>query len=107
LLLNAAVHTPPGTPVSLSAEYEETDRRLLLRVGDRGPGVPAAIRGRLFQKFVRGEPAQSGGVGLGLSIVRGFSLAQGGEVSMRDRPGGGAVFTICLPQPPRQNQPTL
>jgi two-component system sensor histidine kinase KdpD len=107
LLLNAAVHTPPGTPVSLSAEYEETDRRLLLRVGDRGPGVPAAIRGRLFQKFVRGEPAQSGGVGLGLSIVRGFSLAQGGEVSMADHPGGGAVFTICLPQPPRQNQPTL
>jgi two-component system sensor histidine kinase KdpD len=107
LLLNAAVHTPPGTPVSLSAEYEETDRRLLLRVGDRGPGVPAAIRGRLFQKFVRGDPAQSGGVGLGLSIVRGFSLAQGGEVSMADHPGGGAVFTICLPQPPRQNQPTL
>ncbi len=105
LLLNAAVHTPAGMPVSLSAEYDETGRRLFLRVADRGPGVPAAIRGRLFQKFVRGDPAQAGGVGLGLSIVRGFSLAQGGEVSMGDNPGGGAVFTICLPQAQHQYQP--
>jgi two-component system sensor histidine kinase KdpD len=107
LLLNAASHTPAGTPVSLSAEYDETARHLLLRVADRGPGVPAAIRGRLFQKFVRGDPARAGGVGLGLSIVKGFSVAQGGEVSMNDNPGGGTVFTICLPQPPRQDGPAL
>jgi two-component system sensor histidine kinase KdpD len=107
LLLNAVMHTPAGAPVSVSAEYEETDRRLLLRVADCGPGVPAAIRGRLFQKFVRGDPARAGGVGLGLSIVRGFIAAQSGEVSMTDNPGGGAVFTVCLPQPPLQTQPAL
>ena len=107
LLLNAANHTPARTPVSLSAGFEETNRRLLLRVSDRGSGVPHAIRGRLFQKFVRGEPTKAGGVGLGLSIVRGFSMAQGGDVSMSENPGGGTVFTICLPQPLRQNQPTL
>ena len=107
LLLNAVIHTPAGTPVSISAEYDTAGRRLSLRVADRGPGVPAAIRGRLFQKFVRGDPAQAGGVGLGLSIVRGFTMAQGGEVLMSDHPGGGAVFTICLPQPPPQDQPVL
>jgi two-component system sensor histidine kinase KdpD len=51
----------------------------------------------LFKKFMRGEDVQAGGLGLGLSIVRGFVAAQGGEVIVGQNPGGGAVFTIYLP----------
>jgi two-component system sensor histidine kinase KdpD len=66
-------------------------------VADRGPGLPAAMRGRLFQKFQRGDAAKAGGLGLGLSIIRGFVTAQGGDVVAGENPGGGAVLTVYLP----------
>jgi two-component system sensor histidine kinase KdpD len=66
-------------------------------VADRGPGFPPAMRERLFKKFARGDAARAGGLGLGLSIVRGFIVAQGGEVVVGENPGGGAVITIYLP----------
>lgn len=97
LLLNAAHHTPPGTSLDLSVGVDQSNRRVLLRVADRGPGIPADLRASLFQKFRRGKATTVGGVGLGLSIVRGFVEAQGGEVVADDNPGGGARFTIFLP----------
>lgn len=105
LLLNAAVHTPAGTPIAVAAGLEPDGTRALLAVADRGPGVAAADKARLFRKFARGSGAPSGGLGLGLSIVQGFTAAQGGAVDCRDNPGGGAVFTIYLPHRIPQGRP--
>jgi two-component system sensor histidine kinase KdpD len=97
LLLNAARHTPANTPIFVAAGLERGDRRAFFTVADRGPGLPEAMRERLFKKFERGDAARAGGLGLGLSIVRGFVAAQGGEVVVGGNPGGGAVFTVYLP----------
>ncbi len=95
LLLNAALHTPPGSAVQVSASVE--DRSLLLTVADRGPGLPADAIHRVFDKFFRAPAAPAGGTGLGLSIVKGFVEAQGGQVKAENRAGGGAAVTIRLP----------
>lgn len=105
LLLNAARHTPAGTPVFLAAGLERDGRRAFFTVADRGPGFPAEMRERLFKKFERGDAARAGGLGLGLSLVRGFVTAQGGEIVMGGNPGGGAVFTIYLPHRTPQTPP--
>jgi two-component system sensor histidine kinase KdpD len=97
LLLNAAVHTPAETPIFVTAGPERGSKRVFFTVADRGPGFPPAMRERLFKKFVRGDAARAGGLGLGLSIVRGFVSAQGGDIVVGENPGGGAVITIYLP----------
>jgi len=97
LLLNSALHTPPGTEIFLAAGVDRAKSRIYFTVADRGPGLPAAMRGRLFQKFQRGDAAKAGGLGLGLSIIRGFVTAQGGDVVAGENPGGGAVLTVYLP----------
>jgi two-component system sensor histidine kinase KdpD len=95
LVVNAAMHTPAGTAVEISARIERRD--LILQVGDRGPGLPADQLKRVFDPFHRAATARPGGTGLGLAIVKGFAEAQGGRVSAENRPGGGALFTIILP----------
>ncbi len=97
LLLNSALHTPPGTEIFLAAGVDRAKSRIYFTVADRGPGLPAAMRERLFQKFQRGDAAKAGGLGLGLSIIRGFVTAQGGDVVAGENPGGGAVLTVYLP----------
>ncbi len=97
LLLNAAHHTPPKTPIFLTAGIERAGKRAFFTIADQGPGFPPAMKGRLFRKFARGDAAHAGGLGLGLSIVRGFVSAQGGEIVVGENPAGGAVFTIYLP----------
>jgi len=105
LLLNAVLHTPADTPVFLTAGIERNGARAYFTVADRGPGFPLQMRERLFKKFERGDAARAGGLGLGLSIVRGFVVAQGGEIKVGENPGGGAVFTIYLPHTPPQAAP--
>jgi two-component system sensor histidine kinase KdpD len=107
LLLNACLHTPAGGPIHVSAGLERSggQERVFIRVGDSGAGIPAGMREHLFQKFRRGDGARAGGLGLGLSIVRGFMLAQGGDVVAGDNPGGGARFTVYLPHHPHGNVP--
>ena len=103
LLLNAAVHTPAGTPVAIQARHEPG--RLVLNVLDQGPGLPPELLTRVFDKFVRAPNAPAGGSGLGLAIVKGFVEAHGGRISAVNRPAGGAMFTITIPQtekPPGQ-----
>ena len=106
LLLNAALHTPSGTPIFLAVGVDTARARVFFTVADRGPGLPAAMRERLFKKFQRGDAARVGGLGLGLSIIRGFVSAQGGEVVAGENPGGGAVFTVYLPFAPHANVPS-
>jgi len=105
LLLNAANHTPAGAPVAISAGIEQGGRQAFFVVADKGPGFPSAMRDRFFKKFVRGENARVGGLGLGLSLVQGFITAQGGEVLISDEPGGGARIMLHLPHTPLQNPP--
>ena len=95
LLLNAALHTPPGTTVQVGARTEGD--ALVLTVADNGRGLPPEALTRVFNKFYRAAAAPAGGTGLGLSIVQGFVEAQGGRVKAENRPEGGAVFTIRLP----------
>jgi two-component system sensor histidine kinase KdpD len=95
LLSNAASHTPAGTEVQLSAKVE--DGAMLLIVADRGPGIPPASLPHLFEKFYRAPNARTGGTGLGLSLVKGFVEAHGGQVKAENRAAGGTAFTIRLP----------
>jgi two-component system sensor histidine kinase KdpD len=103
LLLNAAAHTPAGAPIELTAE--SAGGQLLLSVADRGPGVSPELLPRIFDKFFRAPNAPPGGSGLGLTIVKGFIEAHGGTVTAANRPGGGVIFTIHLPQP--EKPPTV
>jgi signal transduction histidine kinase len=97
LIENALIHTPAGTPVTVSVRQDGD--RAVLEVSDRGPGVPVNMRDRIFERFARGsgDTAPSGGSGLGLAIVRAVTAAHGGEVEIRDAEGGGACFVVTLP----------
>lgn len=96
LLLNAAAHTPTATPIDVQAQL--ADSSLSLAVADRGPGIPREVLPRIFDKFFRGTGTPAGGSGLGLTIVKGFVEAHGGSVAAENRPSGGAIFTLRLPQ---------
>src|SRR5437879_13232283 len=65
-------------------------------VADDGPGVPPEVMLRIFDPFFTTKPAGVG-TGLGLSILYGIVHQHGGEVSVENRPGGGAMFTLELP----------
>lgn len=106
LVVNAALHTQDGTPIFLAAGVEPAKGRVFFAVADRGPGLPPDMAERLFKKFQRGDEAKAGGLGLGLSIIRGFVTAQGGEVVAGSNPGGGAVFTVYLPYQAHSEVPT-
>ncbi|RZL57884.1 MAG: HAMP domain-containing protein [Variovorax sp.] len=82
----------------ISVQLEATDRVARIRVDDRGPGVPAALRERIFEPFYRlpGASERNGGVGLGLALVKSIAERHGGSVHCEDRPGGGASFVITL-----------
>jgi two-component system sensor histidine kinase KdpD len=105
LIHNACVHTPPEAAITLSAGVDAGAREVWLAVADTGPGLPAESAGRIFDKFFRGQPDRAGGLGLGLSIVRGFVEAHGGRVDARNQPGGGARFAIFLPFDPHGGVP--
>ncbi len=95
LIVNAVRHTPPGTPIEITAQVREG--YLEIAVADSGPGLPADQLGRVFDPFHRGRSAKTGGVGLGLAIVKGFIEVQGGHVKAGNRTNGnGAIFTIIL-----------
>ncbi|HEY8972247.1 MAG TPA: sensor histidine kinase, partial [Puia sp.] len=93
LLYNAALYTPPGTPVFISAT--RFARELVLVVEDDGPGFPEEEIDKVFEKFYR--RGRTGGAGLGLSIVKGFVEAHNGTIELTNRASGGACFIISLP----------
>lgn len=95
LVGNAASYGPAEAPIEIAARTE--GEVLLITVSDRGPGIRAGDEALLFEKFYRGDASKAGGLGLGLSIARGFIEAHGGKVTGENRPNGGARFTIALP----------
>jgi len=80
---------------------------VVIRVCDRGPGVPADQRERIFEPFYRmaGHAEREGGVGLGLSLVRQIAQRHDGDVHCEAREGGGSCFAITLPASRRVNEP--
>jgi two-component system, OmpR family, sensor kinase len=97
LVENALLHTPPGTPITVSVRRDGDTA--VLEVADRGPGVPERLRERVFERFASGagDGAGSRGSGLGLAIVRAVADAHGGRVTLSDADGGGARFVVTLP----------
>jgi two-component system sensor histidine kinase KdpD len=95
LVANAASYAPSGLPIEIDAEYKLD--QLIICVSDRGPGLSPDLAERVFEKFYRGDGRRTGGLGLGLSIARGFVEAHGGKLTAENRDGGGARFTISLP----------
>ena len=96
LIANAERHTPPGSPIHIVAEPNGTGA--LLRVDDRGPGVPDEEKDAIFEAFTRGTAgASSTGAGVGLALVAQFAALHGGRAWVEDREGGGASFRVLLP----------
>lgn len=81
----------------VSIELVETRHGYLLRVGDRGPGIPMEDCERVFERFAQGNGGGPG-AGLGLAIVRRAIASQGGTVALMNRPGGGLSVEIDLPR---------
>ncbi|HEX7289864.1 MAG TPA: HAMP domain-containing sensor histidine kinase [Conexibacter sp.] len=96
LIENALRHTPSGTHVH--AALARRGDEVVLTVEDDGPGIPAELRPRLFERFVRGRGDGGGGSGLGLSIVRAVATSHGGGVAIERGDLGGARFVVTLPQ---------
>ncbi len=98
LVRNAIVHTPVQTPIDVTLSTEDSIAKL--SVADHGPGLNAEEIDRIFEPFYRADPSRSrdsGGAGLGLSIVSAVVTAHGGNVKVRETEGGGATFEVALP----------
>lgn len=94
LVENAALHTPPGTRVSVRVGREGARARLV--VEDDGPGIEPEQRKRIFDRFVRRGGDSGSSTGLGLAIVRAVAESHGGSVTLSDA-GPGSRFTVVLP----------
>ncbi len=99
LLSNASKYGPLGNTIDVTLE-EIDDHQLLVSVADRGPGIPADERENLFNRFVRLDTQDDAryGIGLGLSVAKVIVEEHGGEVGVKQRPGGGSVFWFTIPQ---------
>jgi two-component system OmpR family sensor kinase len=99
LLANARVHTPVGTPISVSIESNEEGTSI--SIADAGPGLSQEDQTRIFERFYRADPsrnrAREEGSGLGLSIVDSVMQAHGGKVTVTSKLGEGATFTVFFP----------
>lgn len=97
LLRNAVNYAGGGT-----IAVRRSDGQVLVSVADGGPGIPAADRERLLRPFERGDSSRNrdtGGAGLGLSIVSDFAAQHGGDFTLANAPDGGTIATLRLPDP--------
>jgi two-component system sensor histidine kinase KdpD len=92
LVSNAARFSPEGSPIEISARSDPDAVRI--EVNDRGPGIPAAEREAVFERYRK--LGDGPGLGLGLYLVRGVARAMGGAAGADERPGGGATVWFTL-----------
>jgi two-component system OmpR family sensor kinase len=98
LVRNALVHTPQQSPIEIGVARVDGIGRI--SVVDHGPGLNSDELVRIFEPFYRADPSRSrdsGGAGLGLSIVSAVVSAHGGQVHVKKTTGGGATFEVELP----------
>jgi signal transduction histidine kinase len=97
LIANALRYTPEGGLISVT--LVKSAGALSLKVRDTGPGIPSAIRERLFERFVHWSVngAGQGSAGLGLAIVKEIVEAHGGRIFVDTAEGNGTCFTVELP----------
>ncbi|HEX9031867.1 MAG TPA: DUF4118 domain-containing protein [Streptosporangiaceae bacterium] len=96
LFANAIAHSPSGWPPVMSARRQGDV--VLLDVVDHGRGVPGRLKEQIFEPFERLDDRGSGtGVGLGLTVAKGFLAAMGGSITAMDTPGGGLTMRVTLP----------
>jgi two-component system OmpR family sensor kinase len=106
LVRNALVHTPQQSAIEISVSTVDSVGRM--SVTDHGPGLRAEEMERIFEPFFRADPSRSrdsGGAGLGLSIVNAVVTAHGGQVRVKETTGGGATFEVELPLASSTGQP--
>lgn len=110
LLGNARRYTPEGSPVEVTVAVDAAAGMGVIRVVDHGEGVPEQIREKIFQRFWRADTSrtrETGGSGLGLSIVASIVEALHGTIEVTETHGGGATFSISLPlvsaRPPEEH----
>jgi two-component system sporulation sensor kinase C len=97
LVQNAVEASPPGGVVTVKAQT--VGGTFILRVRDQGSGIPTEARQRVFEPFMttKGSAVRTGGMGIGLSLVRRSVEAMGGSIEIVDPPGGGTEFVIRIP----------
>ena len=101
LFSNALAYSPPGRPPAMRARHAGDS--VILEITDHGPGVPDALKERMFEPFERLDASRrearttGNGVGLGLAVVKGFLDTMGGSVAAADTPGGGLTIRVTLP----------
>jgi K+-sensing histidine kinase KdpD len=100
VLENALRYSPAHSPLDVSIHFAASE--VIIRIADRGPGIPAEDLERIFDKFYRvmgrqSSPEYPPGSGLGLAICKGVVEAHGGRIWAEQRPGGGSLFSIALP----------
>lgn len=95
LISNARLHTPSGSTIDVTALVHGSQLELI--VEDNGPGFPPGEIENVFDKFYRVKNTSAGGTGLGLSIVKGFTEIIKGQISLENRLGGGARFSVIIP----------
>lgn len=94
ILENGIRFSPPGLPIEVTITEDRTTTRVTFE--DHGPGIPAAILPRIFDRFFTTDEARDG-TGLGLSIAKSVVTAHGGEIQVESPPGRGATFVVVLP----------
>jgi two-component system sensor histidine kinase KdpD len=95
LLYNSTQYAPVASVIELSTFH--LNGNLIIKISDKGPGFPEEMLPNVFKKFFRVDNSKTGGLGLGLSIVKGFVDAHKGEITVQNNSGGGALFTISVP----------
>ncbi len=99
LVDNAEKYTRSARDREIQVALSAADDSVTLSVRDRGPGIPADVREKLFRPFARGNRDDApAGLGLGLVLVKALAEAHQGQVGCADAPGGGALFTVTLPR---------
>lgn len=95
LLHNALRYAPEPTAVHIAVKA--ADGACVFSISDAGKGILPSEQNRIFDKFYRTANTPTGGIGLGLSIVKGFVEAHGGHISVANNAHGGATFTVSIP----------